>query len=395
LNPRDRLIAVLEKREPDYVPIVFQSIISSKLSKGIMKIVGYDVVGGPPSLGGDISYQTIGEYLKRIKKENPSDWKEEITEVANAIAASPVNVEPYAKLGADAFFHPSTPGKLRVIDENLIINEFGVISAFGDANGELILWYSDGLLKTPEQRDQWTLPIPGPDRVKVYSKASKTCGDRVYPIAFVVGIFELTWQSMGFTEFARHLKTNPDFIRRVYGEHARFAEELAKLFIDAGAEVIGIGDDVAYKNNLMVSPKMWAEFVQPLVSRIVNTIHKRGALVFMHSDGYITPLIDLIVKTGYDGLQSLEPLAGVNLGEVKEKYGDKLGLIGGIDTSQLLPYGTEKDVENAVKQAIKAAGKRGGYAIGPCTEIHWKCKPENVLAMIRYARKYGKYPLQI
>jgi uroporphyrinogen decarboxylase len=200
---------------------------------------------------------------------------------------------------------------------------------------------------------------------------------------------------MGFAEFARSLRTNPEFIRRVYEEHAKFDEELAKLFMDAGAEVLAIGDDCAYKNNLMVSPKMWTEFVQPWAKRIVNTIHKHGGLVFMHSDGYITPLLDLIAKTGYDGVQSLEPLAGVNLAEVKKEFGSRLGLIGGIDTSQLLSFGTEQNVERSVKKAIKAAGKGGGYAIGPCTEIHWKCRAKNVLALIRYARKYGKYPLKV
>lgn len=227
------------------------------------------------------------------------------------------------------------PGQIRILDQKHFVNEFGSTWEFGDANGELINWYKDGCLKTPEQRDRWPLPKPEAERVRSYQEALKIYGERVYPIGFVVGIFELTWQSMGFTEFARNLKTNASFVHRVYEEHAKFAEELAKLFLDAGAKIIGIGDDVAYKNNLMVSPKMWSEFVQPLASRIVNTIHKRGGLVFMHSDGYITPLIDLIIRTGYDGIQSLEPLAGVRLAKVKEKYGDRIALIGGIDTSSV------------------------------------------------------------
>jgi uroporphyrinogen-III decarboxylase len=394
LNPRERLIAILERREPDYVPVVFQSVLSWKVAEKLAEATGRNSDASQMSHGGGLTYDEVRKFIDSLARKHPSDWREDYEKMANTVAKAPINVDLYRKLEIDGFFFSSTSGNVRVLDEEHIVNEFGAISKLGDADGELIQWYDGGYLKTPEQRDQWPLHVPGPDRVKNYKEARKNCSDKVYPIAFVVGIHELTWESMGFVEYARYLKTNPSFVRRVFTEHAKFDEELAKLFIDAGAEVLAIGDDVAYKKNLMISPKMWAEFVQPLATSIVNAIHKRGGLVFMHSDGYITPLIDLIIKTGYDGLQSLEPLAGVNLGEVKEKYGDKLGLIGGIDTSQLLPFGTETDVKNAVKQAIRVAAKGGGYAIGPCTEIHWECKPENVLAMIKYARKYGKYPLR-
>jgi uroporphyrinogen decarboxylase len=394
LKPRERLIAVLERKESDYVPIVLQSIISSRVSNELLGSNEEMAGRSQKGISEEVNYRTLREFSRRLAKGNPSGWREELEKIANSVARTPVNLNLYARLGIDGFFHPATPGNIKILDESRFVNEFGSTWKFGNADGELINWYSDGFLKTPEQRDQWTLPEPGPDRTKTYKEALKTLGETTYPIGFVVGIFELTWQSMGFTEFARNLKVNPGFIRRVYREHAKFAEELARLFLDAGAEIIGIGDDVAYKNNLMVSPKMWSEFVQPHASRIVNTIHKRGGLVFMHSDGYITPLIDQIIETGYDGIQSLEPLAGVKLGEVKRKFGDSISLVGGIDTSQLLPFGTEKDVADAVKEAIRSAGAGGGYAIGPCTEIHWKCKSSNVLAMIKYARKYGKYPLE-
>ncbi|WXG43774.1 MAG: uroporphyrinogen decarboxylase family protein [Promethearchaeati archaeon SRVP18_Atabeyarchaeia-1] len=395
MKPRERLITVLEKHEPDCIPIVLQSIISSNVSNELMRITSRSRARDSSSVDGGITFQKVREFSDRIARVNPSNWKKEFEKIANSASRAPIDVNVYARLGVDGFFYPSTPGQIRILDQKHFVNEFGSTWEFGDANGELINWYKDGCLKTPEQRDRWPLPKPEAERVRSYQEALKIYGERVYPIGFVVGIFELTWQSMGFTEFARNLKTNASFVHRVYEEHAKFAEELAKLFLDAGAEIIGIGDDVAYKNNLMVSPKMWSEFVQPLASRIVNTIHKRGGLVFMHSDGYITPLIDLIIRTGYDGIQSLEPLAGVRLAEVKEKYGDRIALIGGIDTSQLLPFGTEKDVEKAVRDAIKAAGMKGGYGIGPCTEIHWKCRPQNVVAMVKYARKYGNYPLQV
>ncbi len=93
-------------------------------------------------------------------------------------------------------------------------------------------------------------------------------------------------------------------------------------------------------------------------------------------------------------MESLEPMAGMDLKSLKETYGDDLCLIGNIDVSQLLPFGSKEDVVNAVKECIMDAGD-DGYILSPCTDITNSCKVENVLTMISAAKKYGKYPLNI
>jgi uroporphyrinogen decarboxylase len=88
-------------------------------------------------------------------------------------------------------------------------------------------------------------------------------------------------------------------------------------------------------------------------------------------------------------------MAGMNLKHLKEEYGDKLCLIGNIDVSQLLPYGTKDDVVKAVKKCIHDAGEGGGYMLSACTDITNSCKLENVLTMIFTTKKYGEYPLKL
>ena len=90
-------------------------------------------------------------------------------------------------------------------------------------------------------------------------------------------------------------------------------------------------------------------------------------------------------------MESLEPMAGMNLKHLKETYGDRLCLIGNIDVSQLLPYGTKDDVINEVKKCINDAAQGGGYMLSACTDITNSCKVENVLTMISAAKKYGQY----
>ena len=70
-------------------------------------------------------------------------------------------------------------------------------------------------------------------------------------------------------------------------------------------------------------------------------------------------------------------------------------LIGNMDVSNLLPFGTTNEVSESVKKCIKDAGEGGGYMLSACTDITNACKLENIFTMISATKKYGKYPLKV
>jgi uroporphyrinogen decarboxylase len=99
-----------------------------------------------------------------------------------------------------------------------------------------------------------------------------------------------------------------------------------------------------------------------------------------------------MVDAGLNGIQALEPAAGVDLAYLKEALGDKVCFLGGMDASRALNFGTPKEIEEEVKRCIKAAAKGGGYFAGPSHNIlnvPW----ENVLAFREAIEKYRKYPI--
>jgi hypothetical protein len=69
----------------------------------------------------------------------------------------------------------------------------------------------------------------------------------------------------------------------------------------------------------------------------------------------------------------------------------KAGVLGNIDCRYLLPFGTEEEVEESVKETIEKAAPGGGYIISSSNSIHPGCKAENYMAMIKAAHKYGVY----
>ena len=167
--------------------------------------------------------------------------------------------------------------------------------------------------------------------------------------------------------------------------------EVVRGAIRAGAEVIILGDDYAYNSGPMMSPKMFEELILPRLRKMIEMIHAEGALCIKHTDGDIYKLLDMIVDADPDGLNPIEPAAGMDLRSVKERVGDRVCLIGNIDCAHLLPFGTPQQVREAVRQAIEDAGEGGRFMISSSNSIHSSCKAENLVAMVEAAKEFGLY----
>ncbi|MFW9876583.1 MAG: uroporphyrinogen decarboxylase family protein, partial [Candidatus Thorarchaeota archaeon] len=144
----------------------------------------------------------------------------------------------------------------------------------------------------------------------------------------------------------------------------------------------------------MISPKKFTELVLPGYKIITSAVHERGTKIVLHSDGQITPPLDFIIECGFDGIQSLEPTAGVDLALVKKKVGDKLFLMGNIDVAHVLTYGTKEEVFDAGKYAIKTGGPKGGFIVS-AANMHPAVRVQNLKWMVKATREFGKYPLKI
>jgi uroporphyrinogen decarboxylase len=152
-----------------------------------------------------------------------------------------------------------------------------------------------------------------------------------------------------------------------------------------------VEDDIADSNFPLISPDQFKEFVNRYNRQIVEKAHAKGLKVVRHSDGNLWSLMDIILDTGYDGLNPLEPQADMLLKKVKDYCGDRICLLGNIDCVDLLPNGTPEQVDNAVAQAIQDASAGGGLIICSSNSLHPGVKPENCIAMFKAVHKYGKY----
>ena len=101
----------------------------------------------------------------------------------------------------------------------------------------------------------------------------------------------------------------------------------------------------------------------------------------------------MIVETGVNALHPIDPASGMDIGEVKAQYGDRIAVIGNVDCTEILPHGSREDVIAAVKETIAKASVGGGHILGSSNSIHPGVNSENYRTMVETARAFGAYPL--
>ncbi|MDW8321170.1 MAG: uroporphyrinogen decarboxylase family protein [Armatimonadota bacterium] len=206
--------------------------------------------------------------------------------------------------------------------------------------------------------------------------------------------FHAAYGLMGQQRFAYAIYDAPkelDALLELEGENAyRFAKVAAEEHL---CPLHFIGDDIAYKNGLLFSPAFLRRTFIPMLKRCIEPLHEAGIKVIFHSDGNLWQIMDDLLDAGIDGLNPLEPIAGMELETLKKRYGDRLVLVGGIDCSQLLPLGAPDDIRREVERAMQVAAPGGGFFIGSSSEINPATPLENVLAFYEACREYGRYPV--
>jgi len=224
------------------------------------------------------------------------------------------------------------------------------------------------------------------DACAAYSAAGDPTGrgdPAVQVVESGVGLTEI-YHRLGWDHFADLMADAPDLLEDYL--EARNQAELRRVAAIADPQRIPIAltyDDIAYKTSTLFSPRWLRRVWVPRLKRLVDAWHAHGVLCLFHSDGNLWGVMDDLVATGIDGLNPLEVLAGMTVKAVRERY-PHLFLTGGIDVSQLLPFGTQEEVRQVCRQTI-ADAQGLGYFIGSTTELHWGVIPDNAAAMFETA----------
>jgi uroporphyrinogen decarboxylase len=155
------------------------------------------------------------------------------------------------------------------------------------------------------------------------------------------------------------------------------------------------GDDYASTDGPLMSPKTFRELLYPGLKRVFAGFKEQGLLTVKHSDGNILSLLDMIIDAQPDCLDPIDPNGGLDIGWMKQNYGNRFAMKGNVDCAHLLTFGAMEEVVRQTKEVIRVAAPGGGFILSSSNSVHSKVKPENYLAMWNTVRTYGTYPIQL
>ena len=164
----------------------------------------------------------------------------------------------------------------------------------------------------------------------------------------------------------------------------------AREFARAGADILGLGDDIGMQSAPMMSPGMYRAWLKPRLARVIAAAkaEKPDLLVSYHSCGYVLPFIDDLIEVGVDILNPVQPEC-MDFAEVHARFGDRLSFNGTIGTQQLMPHGTPEQVRAEVRRNLEIAGEKGGLFCCPTHMLEPEVPWANVEAYVEAVRSAG------
>ena len=204
------------------------------------------------------------------------------------------------------------------------------------------------------------------------------------------GFFEPSWYVRGLPQFMEDLVLRPDFavalMQKVCElQMQRFTPYLAA--VGKYLDVVVVGDDLATQRSTFISPRLYRKLVKPIQQKYFKFIkEKTDAKLFYHSCGNVVPLLDDLIEIGIDALNPVQVSAdGMDIVQLKERFGQRVTFWGGIDTARILPHGSPEAVREAVRKTVEVLGAGGGYILAAVHNVQDDVPAANLLAMMSEA----------
>lgn len=381
MNNRERLLAALDLRVPDRVPI------------STYELVGYNSLSFENQ---DPSYSRLMQVI-REETDCICMWDPD----SNAVLPKTDHVSDFLETSA----HPVEMDVRQERVNNVTITYRTLHTPKGDltcttrvVDNVHTVWKTEHWCKSPEDVDKlFSIPyLPVDYDYSDFGRIQGEVGDRGIIMTSVFDPIAWCIELMGLAQSLVWAFTETDhFTRTVEAIQERCLENLKRLLSKNVVDLYRLcGPEVATPPYM---PREFFErFVVPYDTALVDMIHRHGSKVRLHCHGKMGTVLDLIAATGADGIDPCEepPDGDITLAEVKRQVGDRMCLFGSMQLKQL-EQASKEEIERTVRNCMAAAKAGGGYVIMPtAAPINTPLSPkteENYIHYIRTAHECGQY----
>ena len=353
MNPRERVLRILNHQTADRLPLTLD-------------------VGGGAGI--------VGPYLRIFNSKTGS--------------GDPADYFNYDIRPVDA---PLTPGTNdfsqyhKELPPGTILDEFGVGHVISDT-------FPLGLHLHPwreftSSKQVLDYPFPTFQLQEKTLQQIQALHDRGYAVTVAAGsINEWCYYLRGLASFMIDLAQNPGLAQTILDRVTELATYMGIQLADSGVDVLCFYGDVGGQSNMLMSPKMWRQWIKPRWNAIFKSIRRvnRSVKIFLHSCGYVEPIIPDLIELGLDILNPIQPETMDPI-QIKRRYGDRLSLWGGIGLQTTMTSTNPQTVRIATRHLLSEWSKNGGAIVTVTNSLPVDIPWDNVVALVETIKEFH-YP---
>lgn len=204
--------------------------------------------------------------------------------------------------------------------------------------------------------------------------------------------FWVSFKMLGMENLCMWLAGEPDSMREMYSDYTDFLIGMLDLCVEKGFkfDALWFFSDMAYANGPMFSPDTYRQVIRPSYDRLRDWCSAHNKYMFLHTDGNLNVLMPELIDTGFDLLHPLEARADNDVRIFKEKYGNKITLMGNIN-ADILARGDKQEIEEEVVSKISVAKAGGGYIYNIDHSVPPGVSYDSWTYAIELIKEHGKY----
>ena len=207
---------------------------------------------------------------------------------------------------------------------------------------------------------------------------------------------EMLWRIIGSENAMLWMGMYPDEVARFVERINAFSLEILRAQFKAADGMLDgavIWGDVAYTRGMLFSPDYWRRVFKPGVEALVDECHSHGVPVIYHGCGNVSRIFEDFIELGVDAYNPLEAKAGLDVVDLRRRYGHRIGFCGNMDVL-VWARGDREELRRVVLTKLNAA-KGGGMIFQSDHSVPNNVSGESYDYVVKLVREHGRYPLQL
>ena len=204
---------------------------------------------------------------------------------------------------------------------------------------------------------------------------------------------EIIIRIMGYEQFFYELNDHPHRVEHLYELAKKFVKKKLQILVNSPAEICVLCGNWSDS----IHTPIFRKYFTPWLKEASGLIHSKHKLAQVHADGEMRRLIPLFLETGVDIAEawSPAPMTSVTTGELKEAWGDKVTIWGGIPGILFEPQYTDEEFDRYVKSLFREVAPGYNFIVGMGDNLPVNGKIERVGRVAELIEKYGKVPIEV